>query len=245
MRITPRDLLMLEFVTEQGVATADQITERFFPNKDCFWSRVRPLLKNGYLSSESLLAFASDVPSRMLPLLKSMREQKKQVERLKVYSIGEKFKTLTKSTLDVTSRALVQHQLGLNEIRSFLELVLPKGGFYFTDPDIRREQKLLGSAKEALIPDLVWRTDSHQFAFELERNQKSRERYFERFGQYERSPYSRVLYFCENEFVYDKLIEHGARFPKMGFSLSYRPSKVFSQFRHSLSISDFLAIDRG
>jgi hypothetical protein len=245
LRLTVRDLLLMEFLSEQGLATADQLTERFFPNKECFWTRVRPLLKNGYLESTLLLSFASAVPSRMLPLVKKLREERRNVEKLKVYSLGSRFKEKAKHSLTIVAPMFAQHQLGLNELRRFLEKTLPPEGIYLSDPEIRLEELRLGSIEDIPIPDLVWRAQGRSYAFELERNQKSNLRYFERFSRYEKSGYERIVYFCENETLYEDLLEKAARFPKIGFSLTNKPSKVFSRFRGSQTVFDFLGVGSG
>ena len=245
MMLTVRDLQLIEYLSEQGVATADQLVDRFFPSKNAFWIRAHRLTQEGYLEAKPLFTFADAVPSRLLPLAVKLRQAGKSVQSLKVYRLGEKFGSKESKFLRVTDPVLVQHQIGLNEIRSFLESILPNNGVLLTDPEVRLEESRFGSTEDVLIPDLVWRSNGKSVAFEFERNLKGKIRYFDRMSRYQSSKYDKVVYFCETEEIFDELLDRTEHFYKIGISLASKPNKVFSKSLGAKSLIEFLGIHNG
>lgn len=241
-RLTYRDLSVLSYLREQGVATAEQLTRRFFPSYESFRSRISKLTRNGHTEGISLRDYLNEVPSKFRDFSKLLRCSPDIRYKMSLYRLGHVYKAAKVHGDEITTPMFWQHQIYLNDIRSFLEKTLVGDGFIVTDPEIRREWVRFKNGTEEPIPDLVWRGKECEFAFEFERTNKGKSRYFDRLIKFQKSRYSKVVYFCASESIFEVLVQAASAFPKVAVAHSSNPQKVFNQLTGTTTITKFLGV---
>ena len=241
-RLTYRDLEVLSYLREQGAATSEQLIQQFFPTAHTFFERISKLKRGGHVEVLKLREYLNEVPSKFRSLPTSLGRPPDIRYKMSVYRLGRVYKTKYDLGAEISSPIYWQHQFHLNAIRSFLETILTGSGFFVTDTEIRRERTWSKGSAQALIPDLVWREDNREFAFEFERSNKVEADLFSRFMKFDASRYAKVVYFAENDSIYSKIVRAAAAFPKIAVAHSSQPNKVFSRLFDTTTMSKFLGV---
>lgn len=243
IELTERDIQILSFLKEQGVATSEQLTLKFFNSSSAFRVRVGKLIKSGLIEAVPLLSGIHHVPSRMAELRSRFSELGKRWQQTKIYRLSKQI--YGKSHAQPTGLGepiFWQHQLGLNEIRNYFEYIL-RDGVFISDPESKREWARYKFGSNVPIPDLVWRKESTELAFEYERTNKGEERYSNRMISYQRSNYKRVLFVANTDEIAEVLMRWAMRFPKIGVSMRSHLQKVYIGASGYLSTTEFLLGD--
>ena len=241
-RLTYRDLDVLSYLREQGVATAEQLTQRFFPNSNAFYLRMSTLKRNGHVEGVKLRDYLDTVPSKFRNFSAELGKSPDHRFTMAVYRLGRIYKKKNDHATEINTPIFWQHQIYLNDIRSFLEKKLTGDGFFVTDPEIRREWARYGGGADEPIPDLVWRSGGREFAFEFERTNKGDTRYFARLVNLNKSRYAKVVYFAASDSIYSTIVGAAAAFPKIAVAHSSDPGKVFNRLIGVTTISKFLGV---
>lgn len=241
MRLVGRDIEIIQFLREQGVATSKQLQDRFFVSRDALRTRLSTLVRWGFIESLRLIDHKDIVPSKMVPLFESMGVKPESRSKYHIYRLGPELRARGDRGIQMTATAgFWQHQIGLSDVRTQIEPLLasefPDGIFLF-DSDLRRETARIG--KVDLIPDIVWRYQDFELAIEFERNFKDEMTYFKRFADFERSSYKKIIYFVTNEDLLYRLAKIGKSFPKLGFAV-FGDSRIFNHFRGVESFRQFV-----
>lgn len=243
MRLTRRDIEIIGYLSDQGVALSDQLIGRFFKSDVSFRVRISSLIKHGYIESVSIYQNRHLLRSRFKPLYEKLGFHPSERPNLKLFRLGPRFKGNTEHGSDIASPSFWQHQISLNELRFFLETVF-EGGIFLSDTELRVEWSRFNGATQAPIPDLVYRQGEVELAFELERTAKSEVVYFERFSSYQRSDYNQVIYVAENETISARLRACAARFPKIVVTDIGRLKKGYRDLDGFTSIRSYSEIKR-
>jgi hypothetical protein len=244
MRLTKRDLMLMSYLTEQGVATSAQLQARFFSSPSRFQTRIAELIKHQYVESVRVGTYAAQIPSRFMEFAKNQGLRPCDLWRTKLYRTGARVRSAREHGNEISTPMFWQHQISLNEIRTALENTLPTGGLFLSDPEVRSEWARFKMGADEPIPDLVWRYRDESYAFEFERTSKGELRYFERFAAYHRSSYKKILYFSESEKICDLLTRTALRFPKMGVVKMHHFTKAFNPIDGFNGIPEFLKINQ-
>ncbi len=240
MRLTERDVKILAFLKEQGVSTATQIKDLFFTTDDGFRKRIAALMRAGLVESISFSKERSQVPSRMRELQERIRSEGKAWQHAKLYRLSETLGGRKRQRAGHSTPVFWQHQIGLTDIRRYLESFL-KGGIFLSDPEIKLEWSKFTLGAEVPIPDLVWRKGNIEFAIEYERTNKGSTRYFSRMVKYDGSRYKKVLYVANNNAIAEELIQVARRFPKVAVTNITSMNKVYSDMYKYRAIEEFLS----
>ena len=243
IELTERDIKLLAYLKEQGVATSEQLTSAYFSSIGYFRKRISRLIRVGLIESVPLSAGIDLVPSKMLEArqsfaAKGMRWQKIRLYRLAKDSSGGK----SNFRSPLGEPIFWQHQLGLNDVRSHLSKILI-GGIFLSDPEIKSEWAKFKFGSDIPIPDLVWKCGGIQFAIEYERTNKGEMKYFDRMARYQRSHYDRVLYVANSDDISDLLQKCSFRFPKVGITTRSSFDKVYLGVSGITHLSGFLNVE--
>ena len=101
VQVRHRDMSVLSFLYEQGPATSDQLTSRFFTSKWAFYSRIKALKQAGLVVSEKYIRVGNGGYS-------------------KIYRLSDKVIEKVKYGSKINHENLINHQVGLNDVRNFL-----------------------------------------------------------------------------------------------------------------------------
>ena len=242
LELTQRDIKLLTYLKEQGVATADQITSDFFGTYGAFQKRVSYLIRSGLVESVPLSRGISCVPSRMIELRQNLSDRGKCWQKVKLYRLSKNISGKGSQFESPLSEPIYwQHQLGLNEIRAHLSKIL-SNGIFISDPESKAEWARFKFGSDIPIPDLVWRRDKIEFAIEYERTNKGEMKYFDRMARYSRSQYQRILFVANTDDIEDLLRKCSFRFPKVGITSKSSFNKVYVGISGISNLSEFLTV---
>jgi len=207
MHLTERDFDLLRYLMEQGVATARQLTQRFFPTKGAFHKRICALVKEQLVESVPVTAMKEfSQASYFRTSIDLLGTGRSNMAKHRVYRLGARYKKKWPSTAKLSAVHMWRHQLLVNELRFVFEKAFPDGQF-LNDPQVLEEWRLWehwksGDFSDVPVPDLTIRSGDRHIAVEVERNLKTETNYFSRFMRYESSQYTHVIYYCESEKVF-------------------------------------------
>ena len=244
MVLTDRDFELLCYLGKHGVSTSSELTELFFPSYDAFRTRVRLLIQESLVRS---------VPMRQLREISSksyaqaagiLGVSTRQLHSVRVYMLAERIRTKLQSSLGLTEVKMWKHQYQVGRVSRALETLLPDAAI-LNDPQVKREILRFRNPKDAVIPDLVFRQDELNVAVEIERNYKNHDEYRARFNYYEDSAYSHVLYFCESDELFERIVARARTYEKVGVVRILSPALVFKPSRGFMALSEFLKIKMG
>lgn len=241
MRLVGRDIEILQFLSEQGVATSKQLQERFFVSRDAFRTRLVKLVRYGFIESMRLIDHKDKVPTKLVSLFESMGVKPEHRSKYHIYRLGPELRARGDKGIKMTATPVFwQHQIGLTDVRTHIEPLLasqfPDGMFLF-DSELRKEAARVG--KVDLIPDMVWRYFDFELAIEFERNFKDEMTYFKRFADFQKSSYKKVIYYVANDELLYRLAKIGRSFSKLGFAVVGNP-KIFCHLRGFESFFQFV-----
>jgi hypothetical protein len=239
MRLTERDFDMLTYLAAQGVATADQLTERFFFNRKTCQARLHWLKQADLIESIPLTALKSVSLGSYIKAIDVLSLAKQDVWKFRVYRLTERLRKRRAGAESFAEPFMWKHQLQLNGIRKFAEDWFPEA-VILTDPDIQAEERRLKMGRSLPVADLVVRVAGREIAIEVERTRKTETEYHLRFLDYRDSHYSHILYFCEGERLFNKVAEFASGIAKIGVSRLLAPHAVFQQGSGFVSTRAFL-----
>lgn len=242
MRLTERDFDLLRYLGAQGVATADQLTARYFPSRTVCAKRLHVLRRGGLIESVPLSALRGISIASFRQAIQLLSLRREEAWRYRLYRLSEELRVRTIGAEAMSDIMMWKHQIQLNGIRHLFERLFPRA-VILIDPEIRAEWRRFKAGAEMPVPDLVIRSDGHEIAVEVERTRKAETKYFSRFFQFESSVYSHVLYFCESDIIFNKVVELSAAFSKIGVSRLLSPELVYRKEDGFKSIFQFLGIE--
>ncbi len=228
MRLTERDFDVLTFLAAQGVATADQLTARFFPSKQTCQSRLHWMKRADLVESLPLSTLKSVSLGCFLQAIDVLSLAKQDVWKFRVYRLTKRLRPRRSGAEHFSDPRMWKHQLQLNGIRKRMEDWFP-GAIILTDPDIQAEERRLKMGRELPIADLVVRLPGKEIAVEVERTHKTETKYHLRFLDFRDSHYTQVLYFCESEQLFSKIAALANGIEKIGVSRLLAPETVYRQ----------------
>jgi hypothetical protein len=242
MRLTERDFDLLRFLGAQGVATAYQLTERYFPTRKTCLNRLYQLRQGGLVESVPLSALKEISINSFKQAAQLLALRREEAWRYRLYRLSSELRSRSTGGEAMADIKMWKHQIQLNGIRRLFERLFP-GAMILIDPEIRAEWRRFKSGADMPIPDLVIRRDGQEFAVELERTRKSEKDYFTRFFQLDSSVYSHVLYFCESDELFKKIADLSKDFAKIGVSRLMSPELIYRKRDGFQSLYQFLGID--
>jgi len=207
MRLTERDYDMLRFLAEQGVASAKQLTQKFFSSAAAFSSRISKLIQTGLIESVPLTTMKGFSQQAYFHCATDLLgASRTDIWKYRIYRLGARFKKKWPSTLKLSDVKMWRHQLMVNELRLIFEKKFP-GAIFLNDPQTTDEFKKYcwkGQSPGSVlpVPDLTVRSKDRFIAIEIERNLKPEHEYYDRFWKYERSEFTHVIYYCESERIF-------------------------------------------
>lgn len=243
VELTDRDVKLISFLRQQGVATSDQLIAMFFTSSGSFRGRIARLIKVGIIEAVPLISGVAAVPSRMIELRNILQERGRRWQQIRLYRLtsdvtGEQGSSVQ---MGLSEPIFWQHQFGLTEIQNLLRRYLPEG-ILLSDPEVKREWSRYKFGSNVPIPDLVWRNDEVEIAFEFERTNKGDNKYWDRMSKYHRSKYVRVLYVANTDRIAATLIKCAERFPNVGVTTRSDLEKVYIGIEGYQKIQKFLAV---
>lgn len=240
MELTNRDFEILEFLYHQGVATVSQLTEQFFSSHASALVRLGQLKRSGYLVSRPL----TDLETVSRSAYRSAQKMDLftgigKLHKFRVYCLGEGLRKSHKRSDNLVQPILWKHQIQLNRILRVLTQKFPSAEI-IGDPEVRHEGAHYKMGHKEVIPDLVIRDKGVCLAVELERNLKSQPANYSKFVSYKHSAYTRVLYYCENEAIFESISNQSSTFLKIGVALILSPESVYQRSSGFKSLDQFL-----
>jgi len=241
MVLTERDFAILCYLNKHGVSTAQELTGLFFPSYYVFRRRVSLLIREKLVQSMPLRRLKEISSKSYAQASATLGLPTPRLLNSKVYMLTERIRMNLQSSLNLTEVQMWKHQYQVGRIDGLMRARLP-GASVLNDPEIKREMLRYRDPKDAVIPDLVFRSDAFNIAVEIERNYKNHDQYRRRFHYYEDSSYSHVLYFCESDDLFDRISERARSYDKVGVVKILNPDLVFQRSRGFVSLSAFLKI---
>ncbi len=247
MRLTERDFDLLRYLHEQGVASARQLAQRFFPSVRAFRVRVCFLVRGGLVESVPLGAIREFSQEAYLKAgTELFGGSRADIRKYRVYRLGPNLVRRWPTSAKLSDVKMWRHQLIVNELRAALEKKFPRAQF-LSDPQCAEEWQFLGSPRdrsELLIPDITVRDGGIQIAIEVERNRKSETHYFTRFLRYEKSLYTHVIYHCESEALFKLIAELTKRMEWIAVARFGTIHEVYRSWPGWQKLDEFLAEKR-
>lgn len=239
MRLTERDFDLLTYLAAQGVATSAQLTERFFPSETRCQVRLHQLKKAQLIESLPLTTLKSVSLGTYKQAVDVLALSAQDVWKFRVYRLAERLRRRRAGAESFSEPIMWKHQLQLNGIRNLVEKWFSHA-IVLTDPDIQSEDRRFRLGRNAPVPDLVVRTNQREIAIEVERTQKTETEYHLRFLDYRDSSYSHVIYFCENERLFNKVANLANGIAKIGISRLLAPETVYQKDAGFVATKTFL-----
>lgn len=241
MRLTERDFDLLTYLAAQGVATADQLTERFFPSRKTCQARLHWLKRADLVEALPLTTLKSVSLGTYRQAIDVLSLAKQDVWKFRVYRLTERLRRRRAGAESFAEPIMWKHQLQLNGIRKLAEDWFPNA-VILTDPDIQAEERRFKLGRSLPVADLVVRIEGREIAIEVERTHKTETEYHLRFIDYRDSHYSHVLYFCESERLFNKVAALSNGIEKIGVSRLLAPHTVYRQSSGFVSTKAFLEL---
>ena len=239
MRLTERDFDLLTYLAAQGVANADQLTERFFSSRKTCQARLHSLKQADLVESIPLTALKTVSVTSYREAVDTLSLSRQDLWKYRVYRLAERLRGRRAGAESFSEPKMWKHQLCLNGLRNLMLKRFPDA-LVLTDPDIQAEERRFKMGRGGPIPDLVIRAGEKEVAIEVERTRKSETEYHLRFIDYRDSHYSHVLYFCESERIFNKVSALSRGIPKIGISRLLAPEMVFQYGNGFVSTREFL-----
>lgn len=236
VRLQERDLAITDLLRAQGFATFDQLQSLYFPSKKICSRRLGALEDAGYISSKT----ASEIfrgKKDFTPYILGLNLH----PLTRIYSLSQIYRKQVADTNRLLKTHLCLHQLLLNDVRESLKSELRDYKLTLNDPDLKNWSLIDAGRRKEFTPDLSFEAANFTLAIELERTMKSLNRYMERFGFYQTSSYSHVLYVYVNEGHLSSLLKYAGSSRMFAFSHYLKPSEVFSNTWGYMPLNDWVA----
>src|SRR4051812_28418119 len=111
MRLTQRDFEILEYLAAQGVATAKQLTRKFFPSYQAFKTRMKLLRGVGLVESSPLSTLKELSESSYRTSLFLVDAPRASLRKFRVYRLGERFNRKWPEVRKLSDLKMWKHQL--------------------------------------------------------------------------------------------------------------------------------------
>jgi len=213
--LTTRDINILSFLSDQGVATFDQIRNGYFESKVSCYKRLSILKNYGLIRSECI----------KIGIKKNN----------KIYLLSE-----TLGFNSITERHMIKHQMELNKVYLYLKHSLFEA-IFINDPKIKIRNKRYGITSD-VIPDIEIIQDNIKIAIEVERYKKTKNEYLTRFLYYNKSDYTHIIYYFEFDKEYLTVSQLAKSFKKIVFSSIINPKSVYSNLLGFINIKEYLKL---
>lgn len=240
IRMLPRDWELLNFLEEQGFATAQQLEKRFFNDQSTCSKRLKKLEHFGYIHKKRILDFFTtkkhdNIRHGYFPHILNLNIKPNQC----VYFIDRKYALGFGKSGQLFKPSMILHQLILNDIRDFLEKnVVHK--LVLNDPKVKILSNIyLGNGSDT-VPDLSIEYDHVKIAVEVERTPKGNIRYFKRFGNFRDSKYTHVIYYYTDEPQLKQLLRYAGVSKKFAFAHYRTPNELYSNVYGVLNTNTFI-----
>jgi hypothetical protein len=237
-----RDRDLLQFLRDQGFATFQQIERRYFSQQANCSRRLLQLEEAGYLERRKIseifgLDFGSQSKrdKKYFPFLLGAGINMKAC----IFQLSTAYLRLYQQSNRLLKPNLCLHQLILNDVRENLEKEL-KVDFILNDPKLTILSDIDFDRRKEFTPDLSFECGEYKLAIELERTQKSLNRYTSRFWYYTDSAYSHVLYVYVNDRHLKKLVQYAGSSRRFAFSHYTKPTEILSNQFGYLSLNEFI-----
>lgn len=239
MRLTERDFDLLTYLAAQGVATANQLTDKFFQSRKTCQTRLHYLKQADLVESLPLTTLKSVSFGSYRQAIDILSLSTQDVWKFRVYRLTKRLRHRRAGAESFAEPIMWKHQLQLNGVRKIVEDWFP-GATILTDPDIQAEARRFKMGRDQPVADLVIRTCDREIAVEVERTPKTETEYYLRFIDYRDSHYSHVLYFCESDRLFNKVAKLSNGINKIGVSRLLAPETVFQYGAGFVSTKSFL-----
>lgn len=178
IRLTPRDLSLLQWINAAGFVTIDHIVRWLKVARPTAYIRTKKLAQHGYLIHERIFHGMPGIY---------------RVSALGVQVCGSNLSVFRRVPL-----ATYRHDLFV----AHLSLILTKHyqGSFITERELRNSEEHKTFGQRSHLPDGVIVIDGKRMAIEVELNKKSRRRREKIFGHYLKNfDFDEVWYFCSNQ----------------------------------------------
>lgn len=235
-----RDRRLLDFLREQGLASIHQLERMFFPSRSACAHRLSTLSQNNYVTRSTIkdlfpTGSAASSGRRFFPYLLGAGLHPSAA----IYRLSDVYLKQIGLTKRLLKPNLCIHQLLLNEVRSVLEKEL-QCTFLLNDPKLTILSDIHFDRLKEFTPDLSFESQDQKIAVELERTQKSLNRYQMRFHYYKQSAYTHVLYYYVNESHLKMLLSSAGTARKFAFAHYLKPTELLSNTWGYLTLQEFI-----
>lgn len=197
--------------------------------------RLSALEKAGYISSTSAEDFFKG-NRQFTPFLLGINLH----PLTKIYQLSSTYRRLVPETNRLLKYHLCLHQLILNDVRTKLAEDLSSYKMILNDPQLKTWSMIDPGRRKEFTPDLSYEMETSILAVEVERTLKSDCRYSERFGYFQSSNYSHVLYVYVNEAHLPTLLSHSGTARQFAFSHYLNPTLVFSNTWGHMHLNEWI-----
>ena len=170
-----------------------------------------------------------------LPLVSECRFKSNNV----IFYLSERFRKKFSFSEALLKREMLVHQLILSELRNQIDPLI-QHEVALSDPEIKVLSKIEIGRHEKIRPDISYESGKMKIAVELERSNKSKSRYYERFLYYEDSIYKKAIYYTTNRRNIDYLLNQTKSFENIAVGFHHEPATVFHNLYGKTSLIDFI-----
>lgn len=239
--LVQRDWEILSFLDQQGFSTFEQLFRRFFKSNHTCSRRLSRLAGFGLISSSRIMEFfQTNGDAGKTPGLPLVSECKFKSNNL-IFYLSERFRKKYSFSEALLKREMLIHQLILSELRNQLDPIIQHKDV-LSDPEIKVLSKIEIGRHEKIRPDISYESGDLKIAIELERSNKSKSRYYERFLYYEDSIYKKSIYYTTNRRNIDYLLSQTKSFEKIAVGFHLDPKIVFHNLYGKMSLTDFIKL---
>ena len=231
-----RDYRILDFLRSQGFATFWQLQTLFFKSEDSCGLRLRALARGKYLESTTANLFFKEAGKRFSSILLGLNIH----PLTKIYTLSSVFRRQVSETNRLLKYDLCLHQLMLNDVRINLDHHITGYRLVLNDPQLKTWSIIDPGRRHEFTPDLSYESKNYSIAIELERTVKSLRRYMDRFGYYQSSVYTHVLYVYTAESHLATLLKYAGNSRRFAFAHYLKPNEVFSNVWGHMEINDWI-----
>jgi len=233
-----RDKQILDLLRDQGFVSFEQLLNRHFKSANACSKRLLLLQNNDYIKSKTIKEyFQNNKTKGFFPHQLSLGLKGQS----KIYFLSTSYRKLVCETNRLLKPDLCIHQLLLNEIRFFLESEIKDARFLLNDPQLKILSEHQLARRKEFTPDISIEHHGYTMAVELERTQKSANRYSSRFWYYRDSVYTHVIYYYVNEAHLRILLRYAGQARKFGFAHYLRPNQVLSKAWGYMTINEWIS----
>lgn len=239
--LVQRDWEILSFLEQQGFSTFEQLFKRFFKSNHTCSRRLSRLTSFGLISSSRIMDFfLKPTDNGKTPGLPLVAECKFKSNNL-IFYLSERFRKKYAFSEALLKREMLIHQLILSDLRNTIDPLI-KHQIALSDPEIKVLSKIEIGRHEKIRPDISYESVDMKVAVELERSNKSKSRYYERFLYYDDSIYKKAIYYSTNRRNIDYLLNQTKSFEKIGVGFHLDPTIIFHNLYGKVSLTEFLEL---